>query len=85
MDPITQLPSRLARLRTYDVSSRINQRSESDNLLIYEGLISIDGNVTAHNYFPFNQRYVAKLNHRPGIDDVIYEFTVLDLWGEKEM
>jgi hypothetical protein len=89
MDPITQLPSRIARLRIRDVSSRINQRSDSDNLLIYKGLIDkkrpADIYITEHNYFLLNQRYVAKLHHEPGIKDAFYEFTVFDLWSEKEM
>jgi hypothetical protein len=87
MDDISELIpfSRLRQLRTRDVSEPINEVPSSDNLLVYEGLISIYEYISEHEYFLLNQRCVAKLNQKFDIDDVLYKFTVLDLWSEKEM
>jgi hypothetical protein len=68
-----------------DVSGPRNQRSGSDNLLIYKGLIRIYKDIIQYNYFLLNQRYVAKLNRKPGIENAFYDFIVFDLWSEKKM
>jgi hypothetical protein len=83
MDDISELIpfSRLRQLRARDVSRHINQCSSSDTLPIHEGLISIFKHITIRHYFVLNQRCVAKLNY----NDTKYDFTVLDLWSEKEM
>jgi hypothetical protein len=91
MDDISDLIpfSQLRQLRARDVSSRIDQSPSSNNLLIYEGLVDINAfyyrYIMKHKYFPLNQRYIAKLNHKFRTRDAFYEFTVFDLWGEKEM
>jgi hypothetical protein len=85
MDNISDLIpfARLRQLSVRDVSSHIDPSSNFDNLLIYEGSISIGTYITDREYFPLNKRYVAKLHHKP--EDAFYEFTVFDLWSEKEM
>jgi hypothetical protein len=77
--------AQLRQLRTRDVSEPINEVPSSDNLLIHRGLIRIERYITERDYFLLNHRYVAKLNHTPGIDDVFYQFTVFDFWSGREM
>jgi hypothetical protein len=87
MDSIDSLIpfSRLRQLRARGISQPINQRSGSDNLMIYEGLIPIERYVKNNSYFLLNQRYVFKLHQKSSIKDAFYDFIVFDLWSEKEM
>jgi hypothetical protein len=81
--------SRLRQISARGVFGSTDRSLSSDNLLIYKGLVDKKTRyyeyIFEHYYFPLNQRCFAKLNYEPGMEDSFYEFTVFDLWSEKEM
>jgi hypothetical protein len=84
MDDISQLAPLFNKVQLQNYQSS-NPRNASNELVIYEDNpgrhINIIGFLRENRYFFLTQRYAAKFKY--GND--LYDFTVFDLWSEKEM